>query len=188
MGGGHVPSGEMWPLVPHYYGDIVRQLMLGASALMLFGAPFYGDYLHVELPFEVFGALVFVALAALTNPWKKMALAADAIGAGVGMVIYQTWALYGYGQVSPVAFVLREALAILFMFAFYFSVKTVRAMVLHQIGKREQAGEFDEEPMEDLRPEEESEFLNSVRGDAAEDERTEGGNHRQPGWADKAGD
>lgn len=141
-GGGHIPSGPAWPLVPHYYGDFVRQLMLGGAALMLFGAPFYADSLTSEIPFEVFGVLVLVSLAAVINPWKKSVLMATAIATGVGMTVYQTWALYGYAQITATAFVLREALAIIFMFAFYFSVKTVRAMILHQVGKRETVDEF----------------------------------------------
>ena len=170
-GGGHVPTREIWPLVPHYYGDFVRQLMLGGAALMLFGAPFYGDSLRTELPFEVFGALVLVSLAAVINPRNKSVLTATAIATGVGMAVYQTWALYGYEQITPVAFVLREALAILFMFAFYFSVKTVRAMILHQIGKRDSVDEFKEE-------------LEKWESDDEDDKE----NNSKPRFSDKAGD
>ena len=140
-GGGYVPTGS-WMKVSHYYGDIARQLMLGSAALMFFAAPFYGDNTHIELPFIIFGTLVLVFLAALTNPWKKSVLTADAIATGVGLVVYQWWALYGYDTATSMAFVLREALAVAFMFAFYFSVKTVRSMILHQVGKRDSVDEF----------------------------------------------
>ncbi|MDO8521960.1 MAG: hypothetical protein Q7S08_01585 [bacterium] len=146
--GGHVPYGDRYgyngagETVSHYYGDLVREFFLGAAAVMLFAAPFYGDEVRAEFPFEVAGALIVVCLAALTNPWKKSILTADAIVAGVGMVVYQAWALNGYGIASYTAFVFREAVSIIFMFAFYFSVKTVRAMLLHQIGKRASPEEF----------------------------------------------
>ena len=42
-------------------------------------------------------------------------------------------------------FIWRELIAIIFLVAFYFSVKTVRAFILHQIGKSQQVGEFDED-------------------------------------------
>lgn len=142
-GGGHVPGFGIWPSVPHYYGDYMRQLMLGGAVLMLIAAPFYGDLIRVELPFEVVGALVLVALAALTNPWKKSVITADAVVTGVWMSVYQVWALYGYENASALQFVLREALSILFLVAFYFSVKTMRAMILHQIGKRDTIDEFE---------------------------------------------
>jgi hypothetical protein len=146
--GGHVPYGDRYgysatgETVSHYYGDLVREFFLGAAAVMLLAAPFYGDDINVEFPLEIAAALIVVCLAALTNPWKKSILTADAIVAGVGMVIYQTWALSGYGTTSYTAFVLREAISIIFLFAFYFSVKTVRAMLLHQIGKRASLDEF----------------------------------------------
>ena len=141
-GGGRVPSKNAWQDVPHYYGDIIRQLMLGAAALMLFASPFYENPGRPELPLIVIGTVAVVGFAALTNPWKKSVLIGDAIVTGVGMVVYQWWALDGYDSDSSIAFVLREALAVIYMFAFYFSVKTVRAMILHQVGKRDSVDEF----------------------------------------------
>jgi hypothetical protein len=146
--GGHVPYGDRYgynssgETVSHYYGDLVREFFLGVAAVMLFAAPFYGDDVRAEFPFIVIAALIVVCLAALTNPWKKSVLVADAIVAGVGMVVYQVWALNEYGITSYTSFVFREAISIIFMFAFYFSVKTVRAMLLHQIGKRASPDEF----------------------------------------------
>lgn len=130
--------------IPHYHGDAVRQLFISAAALMLIGAPFYADSLRTELPFEIVGALILVALAALANPHKKLALVADAIAAGVGLVIYETWALYTYHDSTWMQFILREVIAIIFLAAFYFSMKTVRAFVLHQVGRHDEAGEFEE--------------------------------------------
>ncbi|KKW20130.1 MAG: hypothetical protein UY63_C0001G0035 [Parcubacteria group bacterium GW2011_GWA2_51_10] len=142
--GGHAPGGPPWPSVSHYYGDFVRQLLVGAAALIVIGAPFYADSLRAELPFEVVGALILVALAAVTNPWNRNVIVADAIASGVGMAVFQTWALSGYDAAGPIAFVLRQALAILFLVAFYFSVKTLRAMILRQIGKKDRPDEFQE--------------------------------------------
>lgn len=128
--------------IAHYYGDIVRDFMLGGAVVMLLAAPFYADRLRGELLFEVIGAIIIVGLAAMTNPWKKSILVADTIAVGIVTVVYQIWALNGYGTANNTAFVLREAVSIIFMFAFYFSAKTVRAMVLHQIGKQASSEEF----------------------------------------------
>ena len=62
------------PLAPihhieHYYGDAIRQLFVTAAALILVGAPFYAEALRVELPFEILGAVILVAIAALANPY-----------------------------------------------------------------------------------------------------------------------
>ncbi len=127
---------------PHHH-DItsVKQLMLGAAALMLVFAPFYGDSLRLELPFELLGALIIVSLVALTRTMERAVITADAIAAGVGMCIYQTWALLGYENTISIAFVLRETFAVLFMFAFYFSVMASRSMIIREAEKVEPSDE-----------------------------------------------
>ena len=77
------------------------------------------------------------------NPRKKNVVIASAIAAGVGMLIYETWALFDYKMSTWEEFILRQILAFVFMSAFYFSMKTLRAFVLGTIGKRAEAGEFD---------------------------------------------
>ena len=57
--------------------------------------------------------------------------------------MYAAWGLFEYDSINPVAFVLRLAIAVILLFGFYFSVKTVRAFMLGQIGKRESVDEFD---------------------------------------------
>lgn len=186
--GGHVRSG-VWRPLSHYYGDVARQLMLGAAALMLFASPFYADNLRVEFPFEVFGTLVLVCLAAFTNPLKKSVLTADAIATGVGLTLYQIWALAGYEQSSLVAFVLRECIAVIFLFAFYFSVKTVRAMILHQVGQKDTSTEFGDEPPAHAAVKED-EFISNVDQDFSLRDTDEGAEvrHHRPTFNEKAGD
>lgn len=130
--------------VSHYYGDQIRQIFMGLAALMLVGAPFYMDSLRGEFPFAVAGALALAAIGALANPHKRIVFVASAVAAGAGAVIYGAWALYDYHDSTWTQFVLRQAIALLFLAAFYFSVKTLRAYLMGKIGKRDEAGEFDE--------------------------------------------
>ena len=134
--GAYVPWMYGWSRISHYYGDSVRQLLLAAAALMLIGMPFYTDDLSVELPFIIIAAVVLVIVAALTSPMKSAVISADVVVSGVGLVIFEIWAILGYGESTTVQFVLREALAVLFLFALYFSTKTLRSMLLNQIGQR----------------------------------------------------
>lgn len=122
--------------IRHYYGDLVRQLLLGAATLMLIGAPFYVDEFSVQMPFIVAGALVYIGLAALMNPWKQWVIGASAACAGAGIIIYELWALWYYTPGEPIQFVLRQIPAVLLIFAFYFSLKTFRAMMMGIIGKQ----------------------------------------------------
>ncbi len=129
--------------ISHYYGDPARQFLIGAAILMLAASPFYGDDLRKEFPFEVVGALLLVTFAALVNPRRMWLSIGSAIVSGVGAAVYATWGILGYESVELVAFILRVAISVLLLAAFYFSVKTVRAFMLHQIGKRETIDEFD---------------------------------------------
>lgn len=140
----HPPPFPYESHISHYYGDQVRVLFVVAAGLMLIGAPWYANSLRTELPFEITGALILVALAALINPHKKSLILATAVAAGVGAVVYETWALYEYFDSTWTEFILRQTIASVFLFSFYFSMKTVRAFALHQVGKHDEAGEFDE--------------------------------------------
>ncbi len=128
--------------VPHYYGDIVRRLFFLIAIVMVITHPFYANVLRMELPFTVLAALILVALAALTNPHNKGLLMADGIAAGVGVLIYQTWALFEYDSSTWLELGLRQGIALLFMIAFYFAMKTFRAMLLGKIGRKYEPGEF----------------------------------------------
>ena len=159
-----------WPSIPHYYGNVSRQLLLAGAALMLLAAPLYADNVRLEFPFEIIGAIIAAGCAALTSPHSKLTLFADAIVAGVGTIVYSVWGIFEYDSITSTAFVLRLAVALVFLFGFYFSMKTVRAFALHQIGKRPTVDEFDEskqreDPMEESKRQfaEESEALQAGR-------------------------
>ena len=138
----YLPTMNLGPALPHYYGDYVRKLFVAAAALVLILAPFFGGFLPLTLPFEILGAVLLVTFGALTNPKKQWVVLGDVIIAGLFIVGYEGVALYAYLQNDVLMFFTREALVVIFVFAFYFSIKTLRAMMLHQIGKREPPGEF----------------------------------------------
>lgn len=137
---GFEPSYSTLSSLPHYHGDIARDLLLGAVALSLISVPLYADSLREQFPYIITGALVSVTAAALTDPHRRWTLMADAVVAGAAAIIYGSWGFTGYDSAGPLAFVLREAVALLYLFAFYFSVKTVRAFVLGEIGRHDRPG------------------------------------------------
>ncbi len=141
----YVPFLNLGPKIPHYYGDAVRKIFLAVSAILLIFAPFFGGYTPWSLPFEILGAVILVCLAALTNPQNHAVMFANALAAGLGLVMFETVALYAYLEGDFLMFAMREALAILFLFALYFSIKTARAMTSGTIGRHTTTGEFLEE-------------------------------------------
>lgn len=144
-----------WRDIPHYYGDAVRMLFLSAAVLMLIGAPFYTSDLRAQLPFIVIGAIVLVALAALTSPRSPIVMRLNAGAAGAGVVIYEIWALWGFGSSTIVDFILRQAPAIVLIFAFYFALKTLRAMLMGMVGDTADEFNFKREAEEIVHKEDE---------------------------------
>lgn len=136
------PHQENKEHIPHYFGDVVRQLFIGVVVLMLVGAPFYASTLELELPFLIGAALFLAVLAAFVNPHNRWVSMASAVAAGSGFVVYQVWALYQYAESSWMQFILREIIALVFLVALYYATKTVRAFIFHQVGKQGERGEF----------------------------------------------
>lgn len=128
--------------IPHYYGDYVRQIFVVTGAAMLLLAPLLINRAPALLPFQVGGAIVLVVLAALTNPKKMWVLLANSIAAGIGIIVFESLAIAAYAANSWFVFIALEIVTIAFLFALYFSLKTVRTMMLGLVGKRPTFGEF----------------------------------------------
>lgn len=130
------------PLIPHYYGDTVRRIFVGAAAGLLILSPFTASEVPAVLGVGVAFALILALLAAITNPQKQWSMIANAIASGIGVLLGEVFALASFSAKEYLAFLISEAFVIAFLFALYFSVKTVRAMILNRIGKKGVFGEF----------------------------------------------
>lgn len=134
--------------IAHYYGDTVRKLMLATAIAILVGAPFYATDLRTELPFDIVGALILICFAAFTSPRSRTMMVANTVAAGVGMVLFELWALTAYGEVPPVVVAIRQAIAVVFVFAFYFAGKSLRHMNQMRMGEEASSSE---DRIDDLR-------------------------------------
>ncbi len=138
----YMPSLATGPSIPHYYGDYVRQIFMLCAAIMLIFAPFLAREIPGALVPEIGGAVVIAILGALTNPMRQISMLANAIAAGVGVVTYELLAIAAFTNGSTIIFMIREAVAIAFLFALYFSIKTLRNMMLRVVGKKNTVGDF----------------------------------------------
>lgn len=129
--------------VPHYYGDYIRSIFIIVGAFMLILAPFVSERAPQLLPIQVVSAVVLVLLAGLTSPTKEWVLILDAIAAGLGVIFFEFLALAAYNASAWFSFIALEGVAIAFLVALYFSIKTVRAMATGIIGKKPSFGDFD---------------------------------------------
>ena len=133
--------------IPHYYGDSVRILFVVMAALLLLALPFYPDVLPFTPAVQTAGALLLIVCAALTNPHARWVMLTNAVCSMIGVVIAEAVAIDAYQQGDWTLLLIREVLAIAFLFAGYLSIKTVRAMATGHIGAEEsgRAEEFNEE-------------------------------------------
>lgn len=116
----------------HYYGDTVRILfVLGAVTL------FVAESVGAELPLSVAGtvtaAVILVVAAGITNPQQIWIHYVNELIAIVGTLIFaaraiEYWQL-GLGALN-VSYLFTEVMALLSIFALYFTTKTVRGVLL----------------------------------------------------------
>ena len=137
-----LPGMQIGPSIPHYYGDYVRQIFMMNAAVMLVLSPFFARALPSALFFEIGGAILIAVLGALTNHTRKISMLANAIVAGIGVVTYELLALAAFASEATIAFMAREVVAVAFLFALYFSLKTLRNMYHQTIGRKNTFGEF----------------------------------------------
>lgn len=116
----------------HYYGDIVRYLFLAAGILMLIGLPIFQDYINLPVLISVCSIAILGIAAGLTNPQQMISATANFVIAVAGFIIFAYNAVIAYGaEITDDKFLLSNVvLAVLFLFALYFSMKTLRARLL----------------------------------------------------------
>lgn len=130
--------------ISHYYGDAVRQFFFGLAALITVCIPFSGN-LQLGLIVGIPSIVILVVLAGFTNPRGIVVMVANSIVAAVGVFLVEGIAIVTYGNGNYIPFALLECMSVLFIVALYFSVKTVRAMLAHQVGHNDQWHDFEDE-------------------------------------------
>lgn len=122
-----------WLPIQHYYGDIVRRLFLIASIIILLSLPLFYSILSDSILTFIIAVLVFGFLAGLTDPLKQKVALFDTCISALALVVFAYNAVHAYTATSSILsplFLVNEMLAILFFFALYYSVKTLRGMFL----------------------------------------------------------
>jgi len=112
----------------HYYGDYVRRLFLVGSFVWVAVAPFTGTLDARLIIAAVFGMLAFVIAAGLTSPTKYFTAILNIIISLIAVIGFEWIAinLYGPAPAGGFLFWIYQLLTINFLFALYYSVKTLR--------------------------------------------------------------
>ena len=116
----------------HYYGHIVRYLFLAAAVLMVITLPLFYKYLNIPIIFSVFAIAVLGIAAGLTNPKQLSSAVVNFAISCLGFIIFGYVAVKAYENVTgdDKYIVTTVALAIIFLFSIYFSMKTLRAELI----------------------------------------------------------
>ncbi len=128
--------------VPHYYGDTVRSIFFVLGAALLIMAAFIGAVSPLAMPLAVLFAVTLVLLAAFTSPRAKGIHTANVACAALGTLAAEAFAVGAFSVGSFGLFILGECIAVAFLAALYFAAKTMRAIAMHQLGRRDVVGDF----------------------------------------------
>ena len=119
----------------HYYGKIVRAIFIVGALTMLVSFPFFSHLINLPLPIHIFFIVLFVVIGGLISPLSKSIFILGSIVPVFALAMFEYYALYTYKNLSGldginVAFFwVNQILALMFIFAMYLSIKTLRAMV-----------------------------------------------------------
>lgn len=124
-------------LTRHYYGDVVRFLFLLAAVIMLITLPFLNPNLPVPLILSILIILTIGLVAGITNPLQKSTAVITTGISSIALVVFEYYAVTTYLTYSftSLLFIVNQILALIFLFALYYSTKTLRAKLIEKNNK-----------------------------------------------------
>lgn len=117
---------ELRELYPHYHGYAVRRLFIAAAVLMLVGLSTFHD---LPIFLSVSGIFVLIVVAGFTDPNKVLSVVFDAFVSLFALTVFEFYAvLTAHSLGYTLFFHANQLLALIFLFAFYYSIKTLRGL------------------------------------------------------------
>jgi hypothetical protein len=128
--------------MPHYYGDIVRRLFLAGAFLMALSLPFFWEDVSLPLYITIFAVIAADVVAGITTPAKFWSNVLNLLASVFAAAIFEYYAVEAYRNIREETyfFLVNQVLALIFLAALYYSVKTVRGVWILT------GGRFDGEP------------------------------------------
>ena len=113
----------------HYYGDVVRRLFIASALIMIGTLPFVNHLLPVSSVVSIIVVIMIGSLAGFLSPKKGWVIILDFVISMGGVLVFEVYAIDSYAkqQAGGLLFFINQTLAIVFLFALYYSAKTVRA-------------------------------------------------------------
>jgi hypothetical protein len=114
----------------HYYGDTVRRLFVVASVIMILALPFLTDRLPVPTIISILVIVLLTVTAGFLAPRNRWVISLDLLVSIGAVITFEYYAVQTYRDYSfaDMLFIGNQVLAILFLFASYYSSKTMRSL------------------------------------------------------------
>lgn len=117
--------------IPHYFGHTIRRFFFAIAFIMLATLPLFKNELAIPVVYSVFAIIAVTFAAGYTNPHSRGILVFDGVVAVLGLLVFgfssvTGYSDYGMDSIRQVLFYTNQVVALCFLAAFYFSVKSLR--------------------------------------------------------------
>ena len=118
----------------HYYGDSVRVIFIASGLIMLCSFPFFSSLIGMPPVVSILSIIGLVVLGGLISPVSHFVFILSSVVPIVGFALFEYYAYFAYTTLPATNtlnisfFWVNQVLAVLFFFATYLSVKTLRGM------------------------------------------------------------
>ena len=129
--------------IPHYYGDIIRKIFLVCGLIILITLPFLKNNISTPIFYSVLIILVLAFFAGMTNPRQKEIIVGDVIVSVIAFLVFFYQTVTKFQGFFDLLFLTNFLLSILFLFAFYWSVKSLRGLETAEMSLSEEQIEND---------------------------------------------
>lgn len=111
----------------HYYGDLVRIIFVIGAVVILWGMPRISEILSLPIILPIIAVVILGITAGFTNPVSLTSMKINVMVSVVFLIIFSYVAWYSYThEIGSVIEFANQAVAVLFLIASYFSVKSLR--------------------------------------------------------------
>ena len=117
--------------VPHYYGNIVRVLLISAGILLLLLILLDKEMFVFNIAVGIVTVLILTIFAGLTSPRNFSVIIVDTVVVAILFVLYEflaAAAYYKYDSFVNEIFALRQGIAFTSLAALYFCIKSLRGL------------------------------------------------------------
>jgi hypothetical protein len=116
--------------ITHYYGDTVRRFFVTGALFMVATLPFVAEYIALPFTLSLVGILIVSVAAGITSPQFVWSAILNIFISLYAVLQFEWYAVHWYWEYGAgnSFFWINQILAVIFLLALYFAVKTFRGV------------------------------------------------------------